>query len=62
MKGGLWAEHRFLFEPRGEASVEVQSVEAWDGPIAALLRPGIEPGARKVGRQQLEALAAAASL
>ena len=61
MKGGLWAEHRFLFEPRGEASVEVQSVEAWVGPIAALLRPGIEPGARRVGRQQLEALAAAAS-
>ena len=60
MKGAFWADHRFLFEPSGDASVEVQSVESWEGPLAALLRRGIEPGARKVGREQLGALAAAA--
>jgi hypothetical protein len=58
VKRVLWAEHRFLFEPRGEADVEVTSVESWHGPVAALLRPLIAPGAKKVGREQLAALAA----
>ena len=56
-KGILWAEHRFLFEARGAASVEVVSVESWQGALAALLRPGIEPGAKRVAREQLAALA-----
>src|ERR1035441_6016382 len=37
-KGILWAEHRFLFVPKGERSVEVSSVESWHGPVAFLLR------------------------
>jgi len=58
-RGVLWAEHRFLFEPRGAGAVEVQSVETWSGPLAALLKPAILPGAVRVGREQLEALAGA---
>jgi uncharacterized protein YndB with AHSA1/START domain len=58
-RGVLWAEHRFLFEPKGAEAVEVQSVETWSGPLAALLRPAILPGAVRVGREQLEALAGA---
>ena len=59
-KGILWAEHRFLFEPKGEGGVEVESVESWHGPLATLLRRLIEPAARKVGKDQLQALQAAA--
>ena len=58
VKGALFAEHRFLFEPRGPSSVFVDSVETWSGPLAALLRAAIHPGAVKVGREQLAALAA----
>ena len=58
-KGILRAEHRFLFKARGAASVEVESVESWHGVLAALLRPGIEPGATRVAREQLAALATA---
>ena len=59
-KGILWAEHRFLFEARGDDGVEVESVESWHGPLAALLRRLIEPAARKVGKDQLQALQSAA--
>jgi|SRR5580658_558852 hypothetical protein len=59
-RGIIWAEHRFLFEPRGAASVEVLSAETWQGPLAAALRPVIAWGARTVGLEQLAALAVAA--
>jgi hypothetical protein len=58
-KGVLWAEHRFLFVPKGATSVEVQSEETWSGPLASLLRRAIEPAASRIGNEQLEALAAA---
>jgi hypothetical protein len=58
-KGVLWAEHRFVFEPRGEASVEAQSIETWHGFLARLLRFAIERDAKQVGEAQLEALASA---
>jgi hypothetical protein len=56
-KGIFFAEHRFLFEARGDDSVEVQSVETWHGPLARLFRFAVEPGARKVGAAQLAGLA-----
>lgn len=55
--GVLFGEHRFLFEATGLSSVRVESVETWHGALAALLRPLIQPGAVKVGRDQLAALA-----
>jgi hypothetical protein len=58
VRGLLWAEHRFLFEPKGPTSVEVVSAETWHGPLAMLLRGVIERGASKIGREQLAALAA----
>lgn len=58
-KGIVYAEHRFLFEPAGEKAVLVRSEETWSGPVASLLRLGIQPAASKVGARQLEALAAA---
>ncbi len=58
-KGVLWAEHRFLFESKGAEIVEVQSVERWHGFLARLLRFAIAKGAQKVGKAQLDALAAA---
>jgi hypothetical protein len=59
IKGVLYAEHRFSFEPREGASVEVRSEEAWSGFLAAMLRSGILPKAERIGRDQLGALAAA---
>ena len=56
----LWAEHRFLFEPDGEGSARVRSVETWHGPLAPLVRPVLQPMAERVARQQLGALARAA--
>jgi hypothetical protein len=57
-RGVLHGEHRFVFHPKGETSVEIESVETWSGAIASLLRPIIQRGATKVGQEQLEALAA----
>jgi hypothetical protein len=57
VRGLLYAEHRFLFERRGDREVEVSSVETWSGVLAALLRAAIEPQAEKVGAAQLAGLA-----
>jgi hypothetical protein len=59
VKGVLFGEHRFTFEPRGDASVEVRSDETWSGFLARLLRSSIQPKAEQIGRDQLGALAAA---
>jgi hypothetical protein len=59
VKGLLHGDHRFSFEATGEASVEVRSDETWSGFFATLMRPGILPKAEQIGRDQLEALAAA---
>ena len=54
----LFAEHAFRFEPKGKGTL-VRSQEVWDGRLASALRPFVKPGAERVGRQQLEALARA---
>jgi hypothetical protein len=61
VKSLLLAEHRFLFVRSGDDEVEVQSVEAWHGALARLLKFGIAPAADRIGNQQLDALAAAVS-
>jgi hypothetical protein len=61
VKGLLRADHRFLFVAKGDAQVEVQSVETWHGVVARLLRRVIERDAMRVGNDQLDALAAAVS-
>ncbi len=58
-RGVLYAEHRFLFEPDGASSVRIDSIETWSGPLAALLRPVIQPKAIRIGQDQLAALATA---
>jgi hypothetical protein len=58
IRGVVVGHHRFLFEAMGPSSVRVESVETWSGPLAALLRPLILPGAVKVARETLAALAA----
>jgi hypothetical protein len=57
--GVFLADHRFLFEPRGESSVEVRSVETWSGIIASLFRRTLLSQAERVGKDQLGALARA---
>ncbi|MEO8877070.1 MAG: SRPBCC family protein [Polyangiaceae bacterium] len=59
-KGLLYAEHRFLFEPKGDAAVEVTSAETWSGLLSVVLRAVIDSGAKKVGADQLSGLAAGA--
>jgi hypothetical protein len=59
VRGALLAEHRFLFEPKGAATVVVESVETWSGLVASVLRPLIQPNAIKIGQDQLAALATA---
>lgn len=58
----LWAEHRFVFEPEGERRTRVLSIETWHGPLARGLRRLVEPASMRIGGEQLEALARAASL
>jgi len=59
-RGVLHAHHRFLFEPHAEGTL-VRSVESWEGPLAAIFRFLIRPGAERIGGQQLAALAHAVS-
>jgi hypothetical protein len=61
VRGVLRGKHRFLFEPRGESSVEVRSVETWSGAISPLLRRVLLPLAERIGREQLAGLAKALS-
>jgi hypothetical protein len=58
IKRVLWAEHRFLFEPKGESSVLVVSAETWSGLLSGVLRSRVEPNAFKGATAQLDALAA----
>ena len=55
--GVFLADHRFLFEPKGDSAVEVRSVETWSGVIARVFRRALLPQAERVGRDQLAALA-----
>jgi len=54
--GVLFAEHRFLFEPR-EGGTRVRSVETWRVALAPLLRGAIKSQAEKIGSEQLAGLA-----
>jgi hypothetical protein len=54
--GILWAEHRFLFEPR-EGGTRVRSVETWHGALAPLLKRALKSKAEKIGSEQLAGLA-----
>jgi hypothetical protein len=62
VRGVLWAEHRFVFEPDGDHRTRVQSIETWHGALAGVLRRFVEPAAIRIGSQQLESLARAAAL
>jgi len=57
--GLLFADHRFLFEPDGDAGTMVTSLETWSGALAPIARRFVQPMAERVGAQQLEALARA---
>jgi hypothetical protein len=59
VKGVFLADHRFLFEPKGDSSVEVRSVETWSGVLASLTQRLLLPQAERIGRDQLGGLAAA---
>jgi hypothetical protein len=61
VRGVLWAEHRFVFEPDGDRRTRVRSIETWRGALAGLLRRLIEPTAIRIGGEQLEGLAKAAA-
>jgi hypothetical protein len=58
VRGLVYAEHHFFFDAAGDA-VTVRSEETWTGPVASLLRFGIQPGAAKVGGETLDGLARA---
>ena len=60
VRGVFLADHRFLFERKGDSSVDVRSVERWSGVVAAVLRRALVPSAERIGREQLEALEKAA--
>lgn len=61
VRGVLFAEHRFLFEPHGEGRTLVRSVETWSGALAGAVRPVLKPLAERIAGDQLEALANALS-
>jgi hypothetical protein len=54
--GLLWAEHRFLFEPK-EGGTRVRSVETWHGALAGVLKKAIQGKAERIGSEQLAGLA-----
>jgi hypothetical protein len=57
VRGLLWAEHRFLFEPGAKGGTRIRSVETWHGAIARLARRAIQRQASRIGGEQLEGLA-----
>jgi hypothetical protein len=59
VRGVLFAEHRFLFEPT-LAGTRLRSVETWSGILTPLIRRIVKRDAERVGKAQLHALAAAA--
>jgi hypothetical protein len=56
LRGVLWAEHRFLFEPTHDGT-RVRSVETWKGALAPFVRPIVKRLAEKAAGQQLAGLA-----
>ncbi len=62
VRGLLWAEHRFVFEPVGDKKTRVRSIETWRGALSGLLRRLVEPAAVRIGAQQLEGLAKATAM
>jgi hypothetical protein len=62
VRGLLWAEHRFVFEPIGDRKTLVRSIETWHGALSGLLRRLVEPAAMRIGTQQLEGLAKATAM
>jgi len=56
VRGVLFAEHRFLFEPLPEGGTRVRSLETWSGALATLVRPIVKPVAERMGGAQLERL------
>jgi hypothetical protein len=62
VRGLLWAEHRFVFEPIGDRKTRVRSIETWRGALAGVLRRLVEPAAVRIGAQQLEGLAKATAM
>jgi|HubBroStandDraft_1064217.scaffolds.fasta_scaffold239493_2 hypothetical protein len=59
VRGVLFADHHFLFEPDGRGGTLVTSLETWSGALAPFTRLFIQPMAARIGGQQLEALARA---
>jgi hypothetical protein len=59
MRGLLWAEHCFVFEPEGATGTRVRSVETWYGILAPLVRRIVQPVAERIAGEQLAGLAAA---
>ena len=57
VRGVLWAEHRFLFEPDGRGGTNVRSVETWEGALASATRRIVQPMAERIAGEVLEALA-----
>jgi hypothetical protein len=55
LRGVLFAEHRFLFEPTPDGT-RVRSVETWSGALAAVVRPLVKPIAEKIAGEQLAGL------
>jgi uncharacterized protein YndB with AHSA1/START domain len=60
LRGVLWAEHRFVFEPDGERRTRVRSIETWHGALAGVVRRVVERTLVRIGDEQLEGLARAA--
>lgn len=58
-RGVLFAEHRFVFERRADGGTFVRSIETWSGALAPVVRPFVQPFAKRAGRGQLEGLARA---
>jgi Polyketide cyclase / dehydrase and lipid transport len=54
--GVLWAEHRFLFEPK-DGGTRVRSVETWHGALSGFLKGAIKRKAEQIGGEQLAGLA-----
>lgn len=55
--GVINARHRFLFDADGTGTI-VRSVETWSGPMENVVRRLVKPAAERIGRDQLQALAA----
>jgi hypothetical protein len=59
VRGVLFADHRFLFDPDGQGGTNVTSLETWSGALAPFIRLLVQPMAERIGGHQLEALARA---